>query len=210
MPPPLFRPFSRSASGERRLHACKILPRAEQDVLVRTRAVLYCVCSTCVLGPIHTCKAAAEKASRSHRARVTRGGPPGIASPAVTQQCTMLRHSALSLARAVRPVRAYQRLPTAAAAEEAAAVRHDIRNVAIVAHVDHGKTTLVDALLQHTKAVVDTAIGKDDRLMDGNDQERERGITILAKNTAVTWKDTKINIVDTLGTPTLAERWSGC
>jgi len=79
-----------------------------------------------------------------------------------------------------------------------AELRHDIRNIAIIAHVDHGKTTLVDALLQATKSV-DKAIGKDDRLMDGNDQERERGITILAKNAAVTYNDVKINIVDTPG-----------
>ncbi|MDC0526054.1 GTP-binding protein [bacterium] len=76
--------------------------------------------------------------------------------------------------------------------------RHDVRNVAIIAHVDHGKTTLVDALLQATQAVTEQ-IGKDDRLMDGNDQERERGITILAKNTAVRHEDVKINIVDTPG-----------
>jgi GTP-binding protein len=73
-----------------------------------------------------------------------------------------------------------------------------IRNIAIVAHVDHGKTTLVDAMLQQSgvfrarQAVVE-------RVMDSNDLERERGITILAKNTAVLWHDTKINIVDTPG-----------
>jgi len=78
------------------------------------------------------------------------------------------------------------------------AVREDVRNIAIVAHVDHGKTTLVDALMQDTQAVSET-LGKDDRIMDSNDQERERGITILAKNAAVTYKDTKINIVDTPG-----------
>jgi GTP-binding protein len=74
----------------------------------------------------------------------------------------------------------------------------DIRNVAIIAHVDHGKTTLVDAMLKQSgvfrenQAVVE-------RVMDSNDLERERGITILAKNTAVAWGDTKINIVDTPG-----------
>lgn len=86
----------------------------------------------------------------------------------------------------------------AATAASAAQVREDVRNIAIVAHVDHGKTTLVDALLQATKAV-ETSIGKDDRLMDGEDQERERGITILAKNTAVMYKGVNINIVDTPG-----------
>lgn len=79
-----------------------------------------------------------------------------------------------------------------------ASVREDIRNIAIVAHVDHGKTTLVDALLSKTD-MAGTEIGKDDRLMDGNDQEKERGITILAKNAAVSYQGTKINIVDTPG-----------
>ena len=64
-------------------------------------------------------------------------------------------------------------------------VRDDLRNIAIVAHVDHGKTTLVDALLE---GELDKELGKDDRLMDGNDQEKERGITILAKNAAVTYE----------------------
>ena len=81
---------------------------------------------------------------------------------------------------------------------EGACERDDIRNIAIVAHVDHGKTTLVDALLQATQSVADP-IGRNDRLMDGNDQEKERGITILAKNAAIRHKDTKINIVDTPG-----------
>jgi len=79
-------------------------------------------------------------------------------------------------------------------------VREDLRNIAIVAHVDHGKTTLVDAMLESASAIAGAdSIGKDDRLMDSNDQERERGITILAKNAALTYEGTKINIVDTPG-----------
>ena len=78
--------------------------------------------------------------------------------------------------------------------------REDIRNIAIIAHVDHGKTTLVDAMLQSAKTLDDrTTIGKDDRLMDSNDQEKERGITILAKNAALEFQGTKVNIVDTPG-----------
>lgn len=66
------------------------------------------------------------------------------------------------------------------------ATRHDIRNVAIVAHVDHGKTTLVDAMLKQAGAfAAHAAESLDDRMMDSNDLEREKGITILAKNTAV-------------------------
>jgi GTP-binding protein len=74
----------------------------------------------------------------------------------------------------------------------------EIRNIAIIAHVDHGKTTLVDKMLRQAGAFRDNQIVAE-RVMDSNPLERERGITILAKNTAVTWRGTRINIVDTPG-----------
>jgi GTP-binding protein len=73
-----------------------------------------------------------------------------------------------------------------------------LRNIAIIAHVDHGKTTLVDAML-HQSGVFRTNQEVQERVMDSNELERERGITILAKNTAVTYRGVKINIVDTPG-----------
>lgn len=76
----------------------------------------------------------------------------------------------------------------------------DIRNVAVIAHVDHGKTTLVDALLKQTHTFRDNQDEMSmDRIMDSNDLGREKGITILSKNTSVFYKNTKINIVDTPG-----------
>ncbi|MEM8562636.1 MAG: translational GTPase TypA [Pseudomonadota bacterium] len=73
-----------------------------------------------------------------------------------------------------------------------------LRNIAIIAHVDHGKTTLVDCLLQQS-GTLDRRSQGSERIMDSNEQERERGITILAKNTAIRWNDFRINIVDTPG-----------
>ena len=78
------------------------------------------------------------------------------------------------------------------------AQRDDLRNIAIIAHVDHGKTTLVDGMLKQSNVFRENQV-VGELIMDSNDLERERGITILAKNTAVTYKGTRINIVDTPG-----------
>jgi GTP-binding protein len=74
----------------------------------------------------------------------------------------------------------------------------DLRNIAIIAHVDHGKTTLVDKIMHHCHLFRENE-NKGDLILDSNDQERERGITIVSKNVSVTYKDTKINIIDTPG-----------
>src|SRR5205085_12006464 len=74
----------------------------------------------------------------------------------------------------------------------------EIRNIAIIAHVDHGKTTLVDKMLRQAGAFRENQVVVE-RVMDSNPLERERGITILAKNTSIRWHGTKINIVDTPG-----------
>ena len=76
--------------------------------------------------------------------------------------------------------------------------RNDLRNIAIIAHVDHGKTTLVDQMLKYVGTFRENQVVAE-RVMDSNDLERERGITILAKNTSVSYKDIKINIIDTPG-----------
>src|SRR3954471_12715660 len=77
-------------------------------------------------------------------------------------------------------------------------IRSDIRNIAIIAHVDHGKTTLVDAMLRQSGMFRESQLTQD-CILDSNDLERERGITILAKNIAIPYKGVKINIIDTPG-----------
>ncbi len=76
--------------------------------------------------------------------------------------------------------------------------RTDLRNIAIIAHVDHGKTSLVDGLLKQSNIFRD-ADAAGELIMDSNDLEREKGITILAKNTAIRFRDVKLNIIDTPG-----------
>jgi GTP-binding protein len=71
----------------------------------------------------------------------------------------------------------------------------NLRNIAIIAHVDHGKTTLVDKLLQQSGTLEESRGEAEERVMDSNDIEKERGITILAKNTAIKWNEFRINIV---------------
>ena len=84
-----------------------------------------------------------------------------------------------------------------------------LRNIAIIAHVDHGKTTLVDQLLRQSGTFRENQ-QVDTRVMDSNDLEKERGITILAKNCAVEYEGTHVNIVEPPATPTLAVRLSAC
>lgn len=86
-------------------------------------------------------------------------------------------------------------------------IRNDLRNIAIVAHVDHGKTTLVDEMLKQSGTFRENQV-VEDRVMDSNDLERERGITILAKNTSLVYKDIKINVVDTPDMPISAAKLS--
>ena len=96
------------------------------------------------------------------------------------------------------PITMPEAVATSPTPEVRSEVRSDVRNIAIIAHVDHGKTTLVDGFLRQAgqfrtgEVIADCA-------MDSNDLERERGITILSKFTAITWKGTRINIVDTPG-----------
>lgn len=88
-------------------------------------------------------------------------------------------------------------------------IRNDLRNIAIIAHVDHGKTTLVDAMLKQS-GVFRANQQVQERVMDSNDQERERGITILAKNTSVMHDGCKSTSWILRATPISAAKWNGC
>src|SRR5690348_9790950 len=99
-----------------------------------------------------------------------------------------------------RPSHGRVRVESAAlpAADRPSVSTRQLRNIAIIAHVDHGKTTLVDQLLKQS-GTLDARKAVPERVMDSNALERERGITILAKNTAINWGEYRINIVDTPG-----------
>jgi GTP-binding protein len=129
--------------------------------------------------------------------------PTEIETPAGSHvtEVPELRRRRERLALDTSPMRRDSHSMTQSSVTSAAAIggiRQDIRNIAIVAHVDHGKTTLVDAML-HQSGIFRANEVVVERVMDSNDLERERGITILAKNTAVTYRGVKINIVDTPG-----------
>ena len=83
----------------------------------------------------------------------------------------------------------------------------EIRNIAIIAHVDHGKTTLVDKIIYYSQLLRETE-EKADLILDSNDLERERGITILSKNVSINYKGIKINIIDTPGHSDFGEKWN--
>src|SRR5690242_1619265 len=91
-----------------------------------------------------------------------------------------------------------QQQPGIGQQQEGAGRREDLRNIAIIAHVDHGKTTLVDGMLKQSNVVREHQV-VGELILDSNDLEREKGITILAKNTAIRYRDVKINIIDTPG-----------
>lgn len=118
----------------------------------------------------------------------------GVAFP--LERRNVAARSFAPLSGSTRAVLATEDVPVAS--KDGKKFRDDIRNIAIIAHVDHGKTTLVDAMLRQAKVFRDNQVMQD-RIMDSNDLERERGITILSKNTAITYKGTKINIIDTPG-----------
>ncbi|KAG1676929.1 hypothetical protein FOA52_014805 [Chlamydomonas sp. UWO 241] len=131
-------------------------------------------------------------------ASTVRGAAPVVAPAPLGRSSTVERrgNNAAPLPRAAVCRAAAVEAPSAT--DGGAVVRDNIRNIAIIAHVDHGKTTLVDSLLAQSNIFRDNE-KQQERVMDSNVLERERGITILAKNTAVTYKGTKINIIDTPG-----------
>uniref|UniRef100_A0A8R7USK2 Tr-type G domain-containing protein n=1 Tax=Triticum urartu TaxID=4572 RepID=A0A8R7USK2_TRIUA len=135
--------------------------------------------------------------------------PPASASSSNLSagRCFLLRppHSRCRRPRSIRASASLEQevkeradSPSPSAGTSSQATRRDVRNIAIVAHVDHGKTTLVDSMLRQSKVFRDNQVVQE-RIMDSNDLERERGITILSKNTSITYKGTKINIIDTPG-----------
>eukprot|EP00899_Mesostigma_viride_P023282 jgi/Mesvir1/4138/Mv13050-RA.1 len=134
----------------------------------------------------------------SAQARTASGAAVSLRSSFIQGQPVLVPSSSRSAQPAPRTTTSALAVEAPITSSKKLVTKDGIRNIAIIAHVDHGKTTLVDAMLKQSK-VFRSNQKVEERIMDSNDLERERGITILAKNTAIRYKDTKINIIDTPG-----------
>eukprot|EP00898_Chlorokybus_atmophyticus_P008512 jgi/Chlat1/8662/Chrsp87S08042 len=185
-----------AATAARALGATSLLPESTAAVAARRRVSP----AASVGGAVSSSVAATELGSVQRRdVAALRCGPEAAgAVPASTQASRTSRRRQAVAALAVEAPSADDAAAPGDVYQQNRVARDGVRNIAIIAHVDHGKTTLVDGMLRQAKVFRDNQKVAE-RIMDSNDIERERGITILSKNTAITFKGTKINIIDTPG-----------